>query len=98
MRPLSWREKQSKLATQTECLAPEAVSSAFPKKTKINKIKEKKKKTKRFAMLKLPFFVGSGKTAAYFLFECGEDGEDNKEPTFFSVRFHILRIIFVPPR
>ena len=36
-------------------------------------------------------FAGSGKTAAYFLFECGEDVED-KNPKFFSVRYSLLNM------
>ena len=38
-------------------------------------------------------FAGSGKTAAYFLFECGEDVED-KEPKFFSVRNSLINMNF----
>ena len=45
MRPLLWREKQSKWATPMEFLVPEAVSYAFPRGQK--KKNEHRKKLQR---------------------------------------------------
>ena len=93
MRPLSWRGKTVKVGYTNGVSCAGSSELRFSSKEK--KWKKREENKNKVYNVNIFFFVGSGKTAAYFLFECGENGENDKEPKFFSVRF-ILFGIFVP--